>query len=226
MWLFTTFGFFSIVQDKTNPQYVWVRARAPHDLDILRGRYLPGLTDTVRTPNRDYRYRAWVSKHELAEAMPSIVMDINYTNFKDAVPDHAHHNAYLGVWGAMFDAQSRGEFCTADRTRSSTYDYGDWDSKPLTGQHLLPAVKVEPKTTKALEAKVVDPKVTVIHPVARPAAPKTPAPTKKSSGRVTKNDLPFWEQGNTIRGDIDIPTTEELWEDRQRANSQGGKRGD
>lgn len=219
MWLFTTFGFFSIVQDKTNPQYVWVRARAPHDLDILRGRYLPGLTETARTPNRDYRYRAWVSKHELAEAMPRIVMDIDYTNFKDAVPDHAHHNAYLGVWGAMFDAQSRGEFCSSDRTRSSNYDYGSWGS----GHALLPAVKETPKEV-VVNAEPVSPKVTVIHPAARPTVKSVS--TGKKPKAITKDDLPFWEQKNALRGDIDIPTTEELWEDRQRANSQGGKRGD
>jgi hypothetical protein len=46
MWLFTTFGFFSVVQ-KSHSDGLTVRARDAADLDRLRAEYLPELSATV-----------------------------------------------------------------------------------------------------------------------------------------------------------------------------------
>jgi len=45
MWLFTNFGFFSVVQ-KPGDSLLTIRARAAFDLDRLRDEYLPTLSPT------------------------------------------------------------------------------------------------------------------------------------------------------------------------------------
>lgn len=84
MWLFTPFGFYSIVR-KDGGGELTVRARARADLSHLRRRYLPALSATVVKPRSDYRYHAKVKKSALAAALRRIVEDIDYPNFKDEV---------------------------------------------------------------------------------------------------------------------------------------------
>lgn len=107
MWLFTTFGFFSIVQ-KPGETGLQVRARDAADLDRLRERYLPTLSATIPTPAGDYRFRALVSHADLAGAMGDIVRDVTYANFKNAVAascGEARHDLYAEVWSVMLRLQ-------------------------------------------------------------------------------------------------------------------------
>ena len=69
MWLFTPFGFFSIVQKPADKSAgtLTVRARVGVDLDNLRQRYLPSLGPTQAAAGTDYRYRA---RHERHAARP------------------------------------------------------------------------------------------------------------------------------------------------------------
>lgn len=104
MWLFTTFGFFSIhVPDYGTPR-PWlreVRARRQEDLDRLRERYCPGLGPTLETPEADYPFRAIADAVMLAGAMHEIVKDIEYSNFKVAIEDHDRDPAYINVWAGL-----------------------------------------------------------------------------------------------------------------------------
>ena len=103
MWLFTTFGFFSVVQ-KVGTEHLTVRARVRVDLDRLRDRYLPGLTATEVTPDNDYAYRATVPHADLAEAMGRIVADITFDNFKaevENVQGHPREVVYARVWSVL-----------------------------------------------------------------------------------------------------------------------------
>lgn len=103
MWLTTTFGFFSIVQ-KNRTEHLTVRSRVRSDLDRLRDRYLPTLTETVERPGSDYLYRATVSHADLAAAMARIVGEIRYDNFKSEVEEvqgHARESVYARVWGVL-----------------------------------------------------------------------------------------------------------------------------
>jgi hypothetical protein len=68
MWIFTTLGFFSIVQ-KRGTSCLTVRARAKGDLDALRERYLPALAPTSAKGGTDYPWRATVEHADFAEAM-------------------------------------------------------------------------------------------------------------------------------------------------------------
>ena len=110
MWLVTTIGFFSIAQ-KTKDRgtdMLTVRARVRADLERLRERYLPGLGEIAPTPDRDYAFRARVSRQELAEAMGRIVADIDYPNFKSAVAQeagYAREQVYDDVWEALLALQ-------------------------------------------------------------------------------------------------------------------------
>lgn len=84
MWLFTDDGFYSIVH-KPGDQELTVRARVKSDLERLKTRYLPGLSDIVETENADYRFRAKVSHAAFAHALYSIGLHIDYSNFKSTV---------------------------------------------------------------------------------------------------------------------------------------------
>lgn len=103
MWLFTPFGFYSIVQ-KPGDTDLTVRARVRADLDALRARYLPTLGPVQARGGTDYPFRATVAREALADAMAAIARDVTYPNFKNAVaavsgPNRAH--AYFDVWASM-----------------------------------------------------------------------------------------------------------------------------
>jgi len=109
MWLFTTFGFFSIVEKEAG-DVLTVRARVRKDLDRLRERYLPTLSPTEANTGTDYPYRATASRSAVADAMSRVAEDIRYPNFKDAVadelgPPRAH--LYHSVWSVLYDAEAK-----------------------------------------------------------------------------------------------------------------------
>ncbi len=103
MWIFTTLGFFSIVQ-KHGTTNLTVRARAKSDLDALRENYLPSLSPTVAKGGTDYPWRATVDHSSFAEALKQMALDVNYDNFKDTVAvtqGSARASIYHGVWAAL-----------------------------------------------------------------------------------------------------------------------------
>jgi hypothetical protein len=55
----------------------------------------------------DYRFRAVVSRLEVAAVIHDALLTIDYPNFKDSVEDGERHNVYLGVWHTMLRAQTR-----------------------------------------------------------------------------------------------------------------------
>jgi hypothetical protein len=112
MWLFTTFGFFSIVEKKGDrrPGTLTVRARVRRDLTALRRKYLPELGRTIEKHTSDYRFRAQVPREALAAAMPRIVQDLHYENFKDTVKKRQGENRadlYEIVWLLLESLQPR-----------------------------------------------------------------------------------------------------------------------
>ncbi|WP_312669048.1 NUDIX hydrolase [Stutzerimonas nitrititolerans] len=105
MWLFTKFGFFSVVKKGTNDDLT-IRSRTRSDLDRLRNHYLPSLSASRAHEGTDYPWRATASASALAEAMSAIAQDIDYANFKDEVAlslgkDRAKR--YGRVWSALYD---------------------------------------------------------------------------------------------------------------------------
>jgi len=136
MWIFTNFGFFSIVQKK-GTKYLTVRARVRSDLDGLRSQYLPELSPSQAHAGTDYPWRAQVSHEALAKAMGKIIQDLAYPNFKDEVAlkqgkPRAHR--YLQVWEALYGMQEDGQPA----------------AKPHRVKQLLPSIGALPSTGKML----------------------------------------------------------------------------
>ena len=111
MWLVTTRGFYSAVEDHGNAGHVLVRARVREDLEALTD-LIPGL-DVHETPGRDYRFRASVTREAWATAVAGLAREIDYPNFKNAVADRqgsdrAHE--YSSVWGTLLALQQGGRY--------------------------------------------------------------------------------------------------------------------
>jgi len=104
MWVFTTFGFFSIVQKQPSDDFLTVRARAAGDLDRLRDR-VPQLSPTITSGGSDYPYRAKIPHAELALALAKIIREIHYSNFKSAAEKelgNARASYLHKVWDVMY----------------------------------------------------------------------------------------------------------------------------
>jgi len=107
MWLMTNFGFFSVVQKKGN-DILTVRARVRSDLEALKEKYIPTLGQILEGKGTDYKYRAKVSREDLSGAMQKIVMDIDYSNFKDSVAKQQGYkraSIYGEVWSDLMSLQ-------------------------------------------------------------------------------------------------------------------------
>ena len=123
MWILTPEGMYSVVKPSNHdnlflgtgrPGDLAVRARSEQDLNNLRENWLPELSDTVVSPNRDYGFRGFANPDAVARALSRIVLALDYGNFKDQVkavqgPERAA--IYGKVWGNLLDIQ-----------------YGPWDA--------------------------------------------------------------------------------------------------
>lgn len=105
MWIFTTSGFISAVQDWHDPSRVLVRARDRTSLESLAA-----ATGEVihASPAADYPYRTSATKGDFAHWVATEAGAIDYPNFKSEVAairgdDYAH--VLMGVWSTMHDAE-------------------------------------------------------------------------------------------------------------------------
>ncbi|EAB4417317.1 hypothetical protein D7B12_17965 [Salmonella enterica] len=96
MWAFTSDSFLSIVQHKTDPAILVVRARRPGHIEKM----FPDAT-VVTLDGRDYQFRTELAREVVAERMFQYVMEMKATNFKDSVKDKVYHDACYGVWSCM-----------------------------------------------------------------------------------------------------------------------------
>jgi hypothetical protein len=108
MWVFTTSGFYSVVQDKNDREMVTIRARTRSHLeDLMRFSGIP--SEILRTDDRDYLFRTIMPKTQWASTMSLLALDIDYTNFKDEVGRNRKHGKYhtalSKVWGIMVSLQ-------------------------------------------------------------------------------------------------------------------------
>lgn len=100
MWIYTKNGFYSVVQDKNDPDYLIVRARVKGDLEALCEGL--GFNTTIKeTPDNDYRYRIKMPRVMVSHLVSLSVSEINYPNFKDSISDKRRSPYYGSVWSAM-----------------------------------------------------------------------------------------------------------------------------
>ncbi len=85
MWLYTPFGFISVVQHREHEDMLLVRARTEAHLTAVLAAYLPtNPYEIEHTPKADYAWRTTLHRKEFAELLANAVADIVYDNFKHA----------------------------------------------------------------------------------------------------------------------------------------------
>lgn len=125
MWLFTDFGFFSIVRVRGSSSQLMIRARARRDIETLLQRHeekmkdrhpegpnvLPfKLPDIIETTDSDYRFRVIVPDSDVGLILLNEVMGIGYDNFKNQVAKTLGRERVGDlheVWSTMFRVQLR-----------------------------------------------------------------------------------------------------------------------
>jgi hypothetical protein len=72
------------------------------------------VSDVVENVSFDYRYRVFVSRIDWVSVMTQLIIDVGYTNFKNAVYEtdstkvrDKRHEAYLDIWMIMHELQFR-----------------------------------------------------------------------------------------------------------------------
>ena len=104
MWIFTTTGFISAIQDPRDRTII-VRSRDQKSLINLSDKYK---TKVIATPLADYPYRLILKHHQFAEWVHEEALNIDYPNFKSAAKiqrDSIFAKALSKVWSVMHDIE-------------------------------------------------------------------------------------------------------------------------
>lgn len=105
MWLFTVYGFFSVVRDGKKMS---IRARKRAHLEELLKRFSTRLKGVkiLELPNRDYGYRILVDSVTWSMIAEDLAEEIDWTNFKSEVKqrggDADYEHVLHRVWAEMF----------------------------------------------------------------------------------------------------------------------------
>ena len=113
MWIFTSGGFVSIVENYNQPGFLLVRARKEEHLrEFLsaQGQLDTAAHEISETPGRDYRWRASVSAQKLEEISLLNVRAIMYTNFKNSIRDGEYRHVASDVWTVAGSMQEGGPY--------------------------------------------------------------------------------------------------------------------
>lgn len=104
MWIFGSNFAVSIVAPQPGTKHyrdgkLCVRARVPGDITRAFGRGW----QIEEGQGSDYRFRAFIPRSRVAEAMATSVSSVTYTNFKDSVDpkDKTRKGMLMRVWNAM-----------------------------------------------------------------------------------------------------------------------------
>jgi len=109
MWITSTTGFVSIVEKPSDrgAGTLTVRARRAADLAFWAA-LCSDATQIAEIPKTDYRYRLQAPADQVAAAMSSLILGIQYDNFKDAVRDSGQTDRlsiYHNVWWDLLELQ-------------------------------------------------------------------------------------------------------------------------
>ena len=98
MWIYTTYGFYSVVKHRDRRQFIQVRARKREHLENLLKEFWPGETEDRpiinHTPDGDYHYRINVHYAYWAGMVSEMADHIDYDNFKQACHDRMNDPDY------------------------------------------------------------------------------------------------------------------------------------
>lgn len=113
MWIFTNKAFLSIVVPYQHDLPAGLKGR---DVFAVRARRKADLFATFgkkiiihESPDRDYRWRVFINRDQMAALIYDQIHAIKYHNFKDSIPakDTERKYAYLDVWSVMDAFQNR-----------------------------------------------------------------------------------------------------------------------
>lgn len=135
MWIYTTLGFISAVEDKKNPDLLLVRSRDREALELVLdqielagaaegpdGRPVEDLgdADIVEGAGTDYRYRVVMTRGTFAVFLQHYALNLlDYKNFKDALTasrGEVYHDVAFDVWNANWALDDRVGELAPDRT--------------------------------------------------------------------------------------------------------------
>ncbi len=110
MWLFTTYGFYSIVKKMFGNQKepFQVRSRAKEDLlNIIKAADIN--RKVIETPEADYHFRITVDNDDLSKILQTLQDGLDYDNFKAAVGKVKGQtdklDSYHRIWAEMYHYQ-------------------------------------------------------------------------------------------------------------------------
>jgi hypothetical protein len=122
MWITTTQGFVSIVEDRDNRELLQIRARVSEDITAN----FPG-AEVLVVPGADYRYRARFNRRRVADQLAAAIMHLDYdSHFKDVALERSpanaeRYSAYYGTWSAMARMQDFAPYSTTPRTKQAPW---------------------------------------------------------------------------------------------------------
>src|SRR5256885_16910150 len=100
MWLFTKSGMLSLIEDRDDSRYLIPRARIKGDIEAT----FPGASVDQST-GTDYRFRTWLKRGVVIDAVAEAVREIDYSNFKNSVLDRTRCTWHSSVWLVGADDQ-------------------------------------------------------------------------------------------------------------------------
>ena len=103
MWIVLNKSFLSIVKNRNNGNQLLVRARINGDIEKV----FPD-ADVFEDIDADYKFRSYIDREVVANAIGKELLNINYDNFKSSVSkdDVIRSNAYMKVWMALNKIQN------------------------------------------------------------------------------------------------------------------------
>jgi len=116
MWLFTQYGFYSVVcardlqgnPSRVDPNTLMVRARSRRHIESLQKRF-PQLASLPigDTPNTDYRFRIVVPKPVWVEVVQELASEVDYGNFKDRAHSQSGDDRYVDALHDIWEVMER-----------------------------------------------------------------------------------------------------------------------
>ena len=111
MWICLNQAFLSIVASDQDPAVLMVRARRAGDIEAV----FSDQFEVVSIPGRDYAFRAFIPRANVARVIGEHLARIDYPNFKNSVRDPHLHKAYANIWRVMADLQGTAPYETTPR---------------------------------------------------------------------------------------------------------------
>lgn len=146
MWLFTKFGFVSVVQDADRRDVMWLRFRCRVDAERFAN-FAVTVCEVPRpqvlaTPDSDYRFRFELPRIAWLDVAEWLACEIDYPNFKQSTlkdASVARWGAYHQVWLVMAKFQDDEDVVEPGPVGTDPGDRGTMDGKDGNEQRAISA---------------------------------------------------------------------------------------